>query len=153
MRFLSQSFRAWAIAALLAVALGAMAWILYFGQDPLTRLGIGLFLLAIVMWGSGKLGIVEWVAVSVGRRFKRRKYLLLRAEVDNFIKDVRRLNWLVMDAERGIRPKQEMQADLAALEEKLHEQVHRIRKACGRVSEEREVDSDIAEYPPDTPPT
>ena len=139
---LNYSVKVIVIAVILAAALGSMGVLLYYGEDPSVRLGVGLLLIGVIMWTSAHLGIVEWVSVSVGRPFKRRQFHLLRSLVDQFISDVRRLNWMVIDAERGVRPKESMQSELDALEEELHQQVRRIRDACGKESAESEIEDD-----------
>ena len=81
------------LATFLGVALIGNAAVLYYGPNPATRLGLGLLLLALIMWLFARLGVVSRVAQSLSRGYKRRRYVKLRGAVDRFLEEVRRLNW------------------------------------------------------------
>jgi hypothetical protein len=119
------------LASVLAIAVIANAAVLYFGTNPTTRLGLGLLLLALMMWLAARLGVVSRIAQSLSRGYKRRRYIKLRGVVDQFLEEVRRLNWAASGAERGFRSKDEAIKDLEAMEDRLHALVKQIRVSAG----------------------
>jgi hypothetical protein len=133
------------LAAVLGAALIGHAAILYYGPNPATRLGIGLLLLAAIMWLSARLGVVSRISQSLSKGYKRRQFVKLRKAVDQFLDEVRRLNWAAAGAQRGFRTSEQAQSDLDAVEKRLHQLVGNIREAAGRASaEEDEVDAERA---------
>jgi hypothetical protein len=122
------------LGAVLGVALIAHAAVLYYGPNPATRLGLGLLLLALIMWLSARLGVVSRIAQSLSKGYKRRQFIKLRATVDQFLDEVRRLNWAAAGAQRGFRSADEARKDLDAVESRLHELVGHIRASAGYAS-------------------
>jgi len=119
------------LASSLGAALIANAAVLYYGPNPATRLGLGLLLLALIMWASARLGVVSRISQSLSRGYKRRRYVKLRNSVDAFLDEVRRLNWAAAGAERGFRSEEEAIRDLDSLEQRMHEMVGKIRESAG----------------------
>ena len=119
------------LATFLGVALIGNAAVLYYGPTPATRLGLGLLLLASIMWLSARLGVVSRISQSLSKGYKRRRYIKLRSTVDRFLDEVRRLNWAAAGAERGFRSEEEATRDLDALENRMHELVGKIRESAG----------------------
>ena len=124
------------LAAFLGVALIANAAVLYYGPNPATRLGLGLFLLALIMWLSARLGVVSRIAQSLSKGYKRRRYVKLRSTVDRFLDEVRRLNWAAAGAERGFRREEEAAQDLDATEKRMHDLIGKIRESAGYATPE-----------------
>jgi hypothetical protein len=122
------------LGTVLGVALIAHAAVLYYGPNPATRLGLGLLLLALIMWLSARLGVVSRIAQSLSKGYKRRQFVKLRATVDQFLEEVRRLNWAAAGAHRGFRSAEEARKDLDAVESRLHELVGHIRASAGHAS-------------------
>lgn len=119
------------LATILGVALIANAAVLYYGPNPATRLGLGLLLLALIMWLSARLGVVSRIAQSLSKGYKRRQYVKLRSTVDRFLDEVRRLNWAAAGAERGFRSEEEAARDLDATENRMHDLIGKIRQSAG----------------------
>ena len=119
------------LATLLGVALIGIAVVLYSVPGPATRLGLGLLLLALIMWLSARLGVVSRIAQSLSKGYKRRRYLRLRSAVDQFLEEVRRLNWAASGAQRGFRSKEDANRDLEAVEQRMHELIGKIRASAG----------------------
>ncbi len=124
------------LAAFLGVALIANAAVLYYGPNPATRLGLGLLLLALIMWLSARLGVVSRIAQSLSKGYKRRQYVKLRSTVDRFLDEVRRLNWAAAGAERGFRSEDEAARDLDATENRMHQLIGKIRESAGYAAPE-----------------
>ncbi len=119
------------LASILGATLIANAAVLYFGPNPATRLGLGLLLLALIIWLSARLGVVSRIAQSLSRGYKRRRFMKLRSSVDAFLDEIRRLNWAATGAERGFRSHEEATRELDALENRMHELVGKIRESAG----------------------
>jgi hypothetical protein len=122
------------LATALGVALLGNAAVLYYGPNPATRLGVGLLLLVVIMWLSARLGVVSRISQSLSKGYKRRQFVKLRATVDQFLDEVRRLNWAAAGAQRGFRSAEEARKDLDAVEARLHELVGHIRASAGYAS-------------------
>jgi hypothetical protein len=65
----------------------------------------------------------------------------LRRRVDQLLEEVRRLNWLAVDADRGFRAREEAIAEMDAIEARLREIIAEIRKAAGEISPEAASDT------------
>ncbi|UCG85623.1 MAG: hypothetical protein JSW71_17085 [Gemmatimonadota bacterium] len=124
------------LASILGAALIGDAVVLYYGPNPATRLGLGLLLLALIMWMSARLGVVSRISQSLSKGYKRRRFLKLRNSVDAFLAEVRRLNWAASGAERGFRDQEQAKQELDALEARLHELVGKIRESAGYTAPE-----------------
>ena len=77
------------------------AVVLYFQSESTLRLFLGLLVLPIILWAGTRLEVLEILAkqprwASHGRRFRE-----LRSQVVMLLEQVRRLNWIAVDAERG----------------------------------------------------
>lgn len=114
---------------LVAAILGESAT-LYFGNDPTVRLGLGLLLLAVIIWLSGRLGVVEFILRSVSGR---RRFFRLRRTVQSLIAEVRRLNWIAVDVERGYRSRDAAAQEMDASEQRLLDLVREIRTTAGKL--------------------
>ncbi len=122
------------LSTILGMALLGNVVVLYYVPDPMTRLGVGGVLLAPIIWLSARLGVVSRVSQLLIKGHKRRQFLKLRGVVDEFIDEVRRLNWAADGAKRGFRNKAEASRDMDACENRLHQIVGRIRKSAGYVT-------------------
>ena len=114
---------------LVAAILGESAT-LYFGTDPIVRLGVGLLLLALIIWLSGRLGVVEFILRSLSGR---RRFFRLRRTVQSLIAEVRRLNWIAVDVERGYRSRDAAAKEMDASEQRLLHLVREIRTTAGKL--------------------
>ncbi len=103
---------------------------LYFGTDPPVRLGVGLLLLAVIIWFAGRLGVVEFLLRSLSGR---RRFMRLRRTVQTMIAEVRRLNWIAVDVERGYRSRDAAAQEMDASEQRLLKLVREIRSTAGQL--------------------
>jgi len=126
----------------LVVALLGEAALLYFGQDPLLRLVLGLLLLAIVVWSSARLGVVDLLSQSPADQIHKRRFVLLRSQVQQLLDEIRRLNWMAVDVERGFRTRDKALRDMDVIEGRLRDLIAEIRGTAGRISTESEVKAD-----------
>ncbi len=143
MAALQPRFQSMFLAFILGVVVIIEVTITFFTFDPVVRVLVGLGLLGIIMWLSGRLGMVEYFNRFIERRFKRRVYQDLRGNLEHFIVEVRRLNWLAAGIDQGIRTKESAQQEMDALEHRLHEIVGLIRRSAGYASvPESQVEGD-----------
>ncbi|MEE9134215.1 MAG: hypothetical protein V3U13_11710 [Gemmatimonadota bacterium] len=124
--------------ALVAAVLGEAA-VLYFASDPLLRLVLGLLLLAVIVWSSSRLGFIGFLSQSPTEQIHKRRFVLLRSQVQQLLHEIRRLNWMAVDVERGFRSSEQALREMDAIEERLKEIIADIRSAAGRMSPESEV--------------
>ncbi len=67
---------------------------------------------------------------------RRRRYRKLRAQVELLLAEVRRLNWMAVDRDSGVRDRKEAVAEMDAIEERLRDLVSEIRRQAGVASDE-----------------
>ncbi len=114
----------------LVIAILGESATLYFGTDPTVRLGVGLLLLALIIWLSGRLGVVEFILRSLSGR---RRFFRLRRTVQSLIAEVRRLNWIAVDVERVYRSRDAAAKEMDASEQRLLDLVREIRTTAGKL--------------------
>ena len=124
--------------ALLA-ALTGEALVLYFAADPLLRLIVGLLLLAVIVWASARIGVVDILGQSPPDTIHKRRFGLLRAQVQQLLAEIRRLNWIAVDVERGFRTRDRALSEMDTIEERLRGLIAEIRGTAGRTNDESEV--------------
>ncbi len=126
------------LAIALAVAVVGFGLALYFVQDPASRLGAGLLFLAAIIWAAGRLRVVEFVLemVHIAPVEERRKHHNLRATVDLLIDDVRRLNGLAIDANRGFRDRDAAMKEMESIESHMMDLIKQVRAKAGLTDQE-----------------
>jgi len=123
----------------LLAAVTGEALVLYFGTDPLLRLIVGLLLLALIVWASARVGLVEILGQSPPETIHKRRFGLLRAQVQQLLAEIRRLNWIAVDVERGFRTRDRALHEMDTIEERLRGLIAEIRSTAGQTSNESEV--------------
>jgi hypothetical protein len=118
-------------AVLLISAIFVLVAVVLFVQTPSIRTGLSLALLAPIMWASAHLGLIDRIATGMGPRPYRRQYTQLRSQVDQMLREVRRLNWLAVDGQRGLRNSETLQRELDTVEERLKDLIASIRTSAG----------------------
>ncbi len=94
------------------------------------RLGVGLLLLALIIWFAGRLGVVEFIKRSLSGR---RRFMRLRRTVRYLLAEVRRLNWIAVDVERGYGSREAAAQEMDAIEQRLLDLVREIRSTAGKL--------------------
>ena len=122
------------LSTVLGMAMLGQTVVLYYVPDPQFRLGVGGLLLALIVLLSARLGVVSRIGQLLIQGYKRRQFLGLRGAVDEFIVEVRRLNWAADGARRGFRSEAEANQEMDAAERHLHQLVGRIRENAGQVT-------------------
>ena len=99
--------------------------------------------------GSSTLGLAGMLGHRKEIRPARRRFGLLRRSTGDLLSEVRRLNWLVVDLDRGFRDPAAVQSDIEASEENLQNILKEIRNNAGKADEAFE---DFGGPIPDEPP-
>ena len=120
-------------AAVLIFALFLGAICVYLMPNPLWRVVVALLLLLPILQAADGLGLSERLNERRGKKGRDRQYNALRAKIGMLLDVVRRLHWLAVDRERGIRSREEVQADMDVAQERLEEIIDEIRSAAGQV--------------------
>ena len=115
-----------------ALLLGVVT--MYIEIEPWLRVMVSGFLLLPVIYAADGMGIAQLLNVLPDRRERNRRFGVLRSEVMQPLDLVRRLNWLIVDLERGVRPEEQVRAEIAVAEQRLDEVLAEIRSAAGRAS-------------------
>ena len=122
-------------------ALAFYTAILYLDNTPAARVAFGLLVLPIVLWpivwATRRLAVSEFVSLSLAKQRKRR-FQRLRAHTKRLLYEIRRLNWLIVDAERGFRSREEAKQEAAAIQERMKKIIDEIPAAAGQLSQEEE---------------
>jgi hypothetical protein len=121
----------------LVASLLADAAVLYFAEEPAARLSLGLLLLAPIVWSSARLGVVELVTQSPADKVHKRRFVQLRSQVGQLLDEIRRLNWMAVDAERGFRSREAALQEMDRIEGRLKELIEEIRVTAGQMSAEQ----------------
>jgi hypothetical protein len=125
----------------LALLLGATA--MYVELEPWLRLLLAGFLLIPIIYAADGLGIPRVLNGLPARTIRDRQFSVLRSEARQLLDVVRRLNWLTVDLERGVRNENDGKAEIAAAVRRLDEILDEIRSAAGRSSAGAVVDEEI----------
>lgn len=124
---------------LLIAALVAEALVLYLIAEPETRLIVGLLLLAVVVWSAARLGVLEVFPREAARKIEQRRFSRLRSQVRQLLDEIRRLNWMAVDVDRGFRDRDTATEEMDLIEGRLKELIEEIRGVAGQMSLEEEV--------------
>ncbi len=120
--------------------------VLYGIDDPLMRLRLGLVCLAMIAW---PLAVAAWRPSYSSTRDPEqphhRRFYLLRRRVEEFLREVTRLNWLVLDANRDPRTAEQRSAEIATVKHGLGDLLHEIIRAAGQPGAKPESDAPFRE--------
>ena len=124
---------------LLITALIVQGVVLYTIEAPQTRLIIGLALLDVIDWSAARLSVSELMPDARARKLNQRKFVRLRSQVGQLLDEIRRLNWMAVDAERGFRSRETAVREMDQIEDRLKELIEEIRGVAGEMSFEEDV--------------
>ena len=135
---LGQRVQVWIIAAIMLLGVVGEAVVLFFGTDPAFRLRAGMVLLALI----------AWPLFYAARRFPsgdavlaeppRRRFSRLRRWTRELLREISRLNWTVVDVERGFRDREAADVEIDAIELRLYEIIEEIKHTAGKPDAEPE---------------
>ena len=116
------------------VAVLQLAAVLYFMEDRSLRLLVGLVLLVPIGWVLTRTHVFS--AIQSLPVIRKRKYLKMRGQVVLMLAEVRRLNGLAVDADRGFRSRAEADKEMDVIERRIVEILSNVRHHAGRTSDE-----------------
>ena len=119
---------------------------MYVEMNPWLRILVAAFLLVPIIYGADGLGVPKFLNVLPEGTVRPRQFGVLRSQVRQLLDVVRRLNWLTVDLERGVRNDDDVKAEIALAERRLDEILAEIRRAAGQSSEETEVDEESEDF-------
>ncbi len=139
------------IVLLFALVLGAAA--MYVEMNPWLRILVAALLLIPVIYGADGLGIPKLMNVLPDPAVRHRQFGVLRSQVMQLLDLVRRLNWLRVDLERGVRNEDDVRTEIVQAEQRLDEILAEIRSVAGQPSPqvpapEPEVDEKSEDFSP-----
>ena len=132
-------------ALLLTVAVVLDAGILFYMPGSWMRLVFGLWLLAAIIVFASQLELGGLIGTLRGGSVRPRRFPMLRASVGDLLAEVRRLNWLVVDMDRGFRDRETVAADIEMTERRMEDLLKEIWKNAGK-------SVDVPVTSEDTPP-
>ena len=135
MRFL---FRTLQLVSLFAAFLVEAA-VLYFVDDPLARAVLGVLLIFPIVWIVTRTNTAQTLS-EIPDEDRKRHFKGLRARVAQLLDEIRRLNWMAVDAERGFRNRDEAMREMDRIESRLKEIISEIRSTAGQSTAESEPD-------------
>ena len=72
---------------------------------------------------------------------RKRQYPKMRAQVVLLLAEVRRLNWMAVDEDRGFRGRDEAVAEMDAIEGRMRDLITEIPREAGRASDELQTEA------------
>ncbi len=126
------------IAAIMLVGVVGEALILFLGTDPAFRLRVGMLLLALIAWPLFYAARRFPGGYAVIAERPRRRFSRLRRWTRELLREISRLNWTVVDVDRGFRNREAAKIEIDAMETRLHEIIEEIKDAAGRPDPEPE---------------
>ncbi len=134
------------IATIMLLGVVGESVVLFFVDDAVMRLRVGMALL----------GVIAWPLFYAARRFPagdaivaeppRRRFSRLRRWTRELLREISRLNWTVVDVDSGFTDREAANAEIAAIETRLFEIIEEIKDAAGQpdLREEAGHEFDIA---------
>jgi hypothetical protein len=133
------SVRALLDSILLVAAVVGESAALYFVDDPSWRLALGLLALAVVVWSAARVGVTDFLSRSPVDHVYQRRFIRLRSQVQTLLDEIRRMNWMAVDAERGFRDREEALREMDSIVHRLKDLVEDIRRTAGQMSPDAET--------------
>lgn len=118
--------------AVLLAAAAFYAAVLLVGIGGAARLAIGAVVLLALVWASARLGVAWSAAALADEPRPQRRFFALRELVNQFIDEVRRLNWLAAIGDEGFQSEDDARREMDAVEKRMHGIITQIRAAAGK---------------------
>ena len=126
------------IAAMMLLGVVGQALVLFFVDDAILRLRIGMGLLAIIAWPLFYAARRFPSGDAIVAERPRRRFSRLRRWTGELLREISRLNWTVVDAEHGFRDREAADIEIAAIETRLFEIIEEIKAAAGHPDPQEE---------------
>ncbi len=147
---LRSNLRAVLLTVILVVALIVTTVLIYQGESPLLRSGLGVALLAIIVWTSTQLPKAERTSWTTPEG-PRRRFHQLRSQTVQLLAEIRRLNGIAEDEKRGFRDQRTAELEMEVIEARMRELLGGVRAAAGVTAPEDRDQSSEAPTPAEAP--
>ncbi len=119
------------------------AVVLFFVDDPVLRLRVGMLLLAMIAWPLFYAARRFPAGDAVLAEHPRRRFGRLRRWTRELLREVSRLNWTVVDVNRGFRDRKAAKEEIAAIEARLFEIIEEVKAAAGHTDPREETGHEL----------
>ena len=117
------------VLALSIVSLCGAAFLIH---DPMIRAGSCVALIAPMVWATVRLTQLDAQAVTRSAPRPPRRFSQRRTRLVGMLEEIKRLNWLAVDADRGTRDRDELLREMDAIEDRLNGMIEGIREVAGQ---------------------
>ena len=117
---------------LLALSIVSLCGAAFLLHDPMIRAGSCVALIAPMVWAAVRLTPLDARAVARSAPRPPRRFSQLRTRVVGMLEEIKRLNWLAVDADRGTRDRDELLREMDAIEDRLNGMIEGIREVAGQ---------------------
>ena len=129
----------WTIAAIMLAGVLGEALVLFYGTDPSFRLRAGMLLLAVIVWPLFFAARRFPAGDAILAEKPRRRFGRLRRWTRELLREISRLNWTMVDVDRGFRDREAADVEIHAIETRLYEIIEEIKVAAGKPDMEPEL--------------
>ncbi len=128
---LRQRAQVYGIATIMLLGVVGEAVVLFFVDDAVLRLRAGMSLLAVIAWPLYYAARQFPAGDAVLAEHPRRRFGRLRRWTRELLREISRLNWTIVDVNRGFRDREASKEEIAAIETRLYEIIEEIKGAAG----------------------
>jgi len=131
---------------LLLAGIVGEVFVLYTVGDPVLRVRLGILCIAAIAWPLAMAARRPALATTQAPAVRHRgRFFLLRRRVEEFLREVTRLNWLVLDTKRNSGIARGRQFEIDTVKQDLRELLDEIFRAAGQPGAEPESDAPFKE--------
>ena len=131
---------------LLLTGIAGEVFVLYVVDDPFLRVRLGLLCVAVIAWPLALAAKRPALASTRAPAVRHRgRFFLLRRRVEEFLREVTRLNWLVLDTKRNSGIARGRQFEIDTVKQDLRELLDEIFRAAGQPGAKPESDAPFRE--------
>ncbi len=123
--------RVYGVAVIMLIGVVGEAVVMFFVDDAVLRLRAGMLLLAVIAWPLYYAARRFPMGDAVLAEHPRRRFGRLRRWTRELLREISRLNWTVVDANRGFLDREGSKEEIAAIETRLYEIIEEIKEAAG----------------------
>ncbi len=127
------------IATIMLLGVVGEAVVLFFVDEAVLRLRAGMLLLAVIAWPLYYAARRFPAGDAVLAEHPRRRFGRLRRWTRELLREISRLNWTVVDVNRGFRDREASKQEIAAIETRLYEIIDEIKDAAGHADPREET--------------
>ena len=131
---------------LLLAGIAGEVFVLYAVEDPVLRVRLGILCIAAIAWPLAMAARRPALGSTTAPAVRHRgRFFLLRRRVEEFLREVTRLNWLVLDTKRSSGIARGRQFEIDTVKQDLRDLLDEIFRAAGQPGAEPESDAPFKE--------